>query len=102
MSSLEEIFIVPILPKLSFDKLTSEFPSGKFLILNLVPFISKLIVGSCIIIDPSVFFAILPDSIIKDPILTFPKKISLKPRILNSVTSNEDDSLKITVELSLY
>ena len=37
-----------------------------------------------------------------DPILTFPKKISFKPTISNSVTLNEDDSFKITVELSLY
>ena len=98
----DEIFIVPTLPKLSSAKLTSEMPSGIFTILNLVPFMSNVILGSSITIDPLSFFAILPDSMMTDPFLTLPKKISFKPEILNSVTLNEDDFFIIMVELSLY
>ena len=67
------MFINPILPKLSFAKLTSELPSGLIFTLNLVPFISRDIVGSSIIIDPLSCFEICPDSIIIDPTSTFPK-----------------------------
>ena len=68
-----KIFIDPTLPKLSFAKLTSEVPSGLIFTLNLVPFISRDIVGSSIIIDPLSSFAIIPDSIMTDPKSTLPK-----------------------------
>ena len=54
------------------------------------------------IIEPLFFLAVLPDSIMTDPLLTFPKKISFKPVILKSVTLNEDNFLIITVDLSSY
>ena len=98
----DEILIVPTFPKLSSAKLTSEVPSILLLILNLVPLISNFIWGSSITIEPLSFFAILPDSIITDPLSTLPKKMSLRPFILNSITLNEEDFLIITVELSLY
>ena len=98
----DEILIVPTLPKLSSAKLTAEVPSGLFSILNLVPLIPKVILGSSIVIEPSFFFAILPDSIITDPFLTSARKIFFKPVILKSVTLNEDDFFIIMVELSLY
>ena len=65
--SSEEIFIVPILSKLSLAKLTSDVPSILFSILNLVPLISNVIFGSSIIMVPLSFFAILPDSTMTDP-----------------------------------
>ena len=101
-SPSDAIFIVPTLPKLSSAKLTSDVPSGLFSILNLVPLTSKVMVGSSIIIDPSVFFAIFPDSMMTLPLSTLPKKTSFKPVILKSVTLNEDDCFIIMVELSLY
>ena len=93
----DEIFIIPTLPKLSLPK-----PTSLLSIVNLVPLISKVISGSSIIIEPSIFLAIFPDSIITDPFLTSPKKIFLKPVILKSVTLNDDNFFIITVELSLY
>ena len=92
------MFIDPILPKLSFAKLTSEVPSGLIFTLSLVPFMSRDIVGSSIIIDPLSCFEIFPDSIMTDPKSTFPKKILSKPKISNSITSKEDDSFTIIVE----
>ena len=101
-SPSDAIFIVPTLPKLSSAKLTSEVPSGLFSMLNLVPLTFKVMAGSSIIIEPSSFFAILPDSTITDPFSTLPLKISFKPIILKSVTLNEEEFFIITVELSLY
>ena len=101
-SPSDEILIVPTLPKLSSAKLTSEVPSRLFSILNLVPLTFKVMVGSTIVIEPSFFFAIFPDSMITDPFSTTPIKISFKPVILKSVTLNEDNSFIIMVELSLY
>ena len=98
----EEMFITPTFPKLSLAKLTSEVPFGLFFILNLVPFTSIVEAGSSMTINPLFFFEILPDSIIMVPISVFPKNISFNPKISNSVTSNDDDSLIIIVELSLY
>ena len=101
-SPSDEIFIVPTLPKLSSAKLTSEVPSGLFSTLNLVPLTFKVMVGSSIVIEPSFFFAIVPDSIMTDPLSTLPVKISFKPVVLKSVILNEDDFFIIMVELSLY
>ena len=98
----EEMFIVPTLPKLSSAKLTSDVPSGLLSILNRVPLISSLIVGSSITIDPLSFFAILPDSITTEPLSTIPIKMSFNPEISNSFTLNELDSFIIIVELSSY
>ena len=80
----EEMFIVPTLPKLSSAKLTSDVPSGLLSILNRVPLISSLILGSSITIDPLSFFAILPDSITTEPLSTIPIKMSFNPEISNS------------------
>ena len=98
----DEILIIPTLPKLSSAKLTAEVPSGLFSILNLVPLIPKVILGSSITIEPLSSLAILPDSMITDPFCTSPKKIFFTPVILKSVTLNEDDFFIIMVELSLY
>ena len=98
----EEMFIIPTLPKLSSAKLTSDVPSGLLSILNRVPLISSLIVGSSITIDPLSFFAILPDSITAEPLSTIPIKMSFNPEISNSFTLNELDSFIIIVELSSY
>ena len=94
--------IVPTLPKLSSDKPTSLVPSGLVFILNLVPLISKIIVGNCISIEPFGALAIFPDSIITLPLLTIAKNFFFDPEKTNSVIVNEDEDLIITVELSSY